>query len=197
VPSHNGKSLGQRAVFLDRDGTINEEVDYLHRVEDLQLIKGAAEGISLLNRDGFKVIVVTNQSGVARGYFQETDVHMIHKEMELRLSRAGASVDGWYYCPHHPDYGTSPYRARCGCRKPETGMIEKACKDFEIDVAASFVIGDSACDIELALSCGARPILVLTGHGKKTYDGLSQVEKKKLYLIASDLYEACRCICGY
>ncbi len=155
----------RRAVFLDRDGTINVEVGYLSKREDLVLIEDAADAIKLLNDAGFLVIVVTNQSGVARGYFTEDDVMAVNDKMLFELNVMGAFVDAIYYCPHHPDFGDEKYGIDCNCRKPNVGMVAKAQDEFEIDIKESFVVGDHKGDIELGKNVGAKTVHVLTGHG--------------------------------
>ena len=188
----------KKAVFLDRDGTINEEVGYLRRMDDLALIEGASSGIRLLNEYGYKVVVITNQSGVARGFFDEIFVRKVHEEMARRLSKSNAYVDRWYYCPHHPTEGRGEYRIECDCRKPSTGMVELAGRELDIVLEESFVVGDSMRDMELAWRVGARPVLVLTGYGKTTLSQMSSEEQKeKPAHIASNIYDACRWICGY
>ncbi len=186
---------GKRAVFLDRDGTINEEVNYLRRLEDLNLIPGVPEGIRLLNEYGFKVVVVTNQSGIAREYFDEDFLAKVHREIEEQLESYGARVDAWYYCPHHPAAGRGGYRRECQCRKPATGMVEEAARELGIDLADSFVVGDSAKDIELALNAGAKPVLVLTGYGQDTLSMLPDGKLRRISYVARDLLDACKWIC--
>jgi D,D-heptose 1,7-bisphosphate phosphatase len=159
-----GNETKRKAVFLDRDGTINEEVGYLAKPEDLALINGTADAIKLLNDAGFAVIVVTNQSGVARGYFTEDDVTKVNDKMLFELNMKGAYVDGIYYCPHHPDFGDG---IDCDCRKPNTGMVKKAVEELGIVIDGSFVVGDHKGDIELGKNVGAKTVLVLTGHGKE------------------------------
>ena len=112
-----------RVVFLDRDGTINEEVEYLYRPEDLRFLPGVPEAIKRLNGAGFKVVVITNQAGVARGYYTEADVERLHSYMNRLLEEKGAHIDGFYYCPHHPEHGIGEYKKDCECRKPKTGMF--------------------------------------------------------------------------
>ncbi len=154
----------KKAVFLDRDGTINVEKDYLYRPDEFAFIPGAVEAIRLLNRAGYLVVVVTNQSGVARGYYDEAAVKRLHEHIEQLLGVAGAHVDAWYHCPHHPD-GREPYNRDCDCRKPLPGMLHQAAVDLAIDLAASWMVGDKAIDIEAGQAAGCRPILVLTGYG--------------------------------
>jgi D-glycero-D-manno-heptose 1,7-bisphosphate phosphatase len=154
----------KQAVFLDRDGTINVEKDYLYRPEEFEFIPGAAEAIRRLNQAGFLVVVITNQSGVARGYYTEQDVHHLHRHIGQLLSLSGAWVDAWYYCPHHPS-GKTPYNLDCGCRKPRTGMLEQAARDLGIDLSRSWMVGDKQVDVEAGIAAGCRPVLVLTGYG--------------------------------
>jgi D-glycero-D-manno-heptose 1,7-bisphosphate phosphatase len=154
-----------RAVFIDRDGTVNEEKEYLHRPEDFRFIPGAPAAIRLLNEAGFLVLVVTNQSGVGRGYYDEAAVRRLHRFMDEELGRHGAKVDAYYFCPHHPRHGTGDYLRECACRKPLPGMLHEAAGDFQIDLTASFIIGDKIADIEAGLAAGCRPLLVRTGYG--------------------------------
>ena len=156
---------GRAAVFLDRDGTINVEKEYLHRPEEFEFVPGAPEAIRLLNDAGFLVIVVTNQSGVARGYYDEAAVHRLHRFVDNELATSGASVDAYYLCPHHPRHGIGPYRTDCACRKPLPGMLIAAAEDLDIDLARSWIIGDKGSDVEAGRAAGCRPILVSTGYG--------------------------------
>jgi D-glycero-D-manno-heptose 1,7-bisphosphate phosphatase len=159
------RQQGGRAVFLDRDGTINEEVSYLSRVEDIRLVPGASEGIKRLARSGFRIVVVTNQSGVARGYFDEERVMEINSALASMLAEQGAPVHGWYFCPHHPDAAVERYRLECHCRKPAPGLIEQAAGEMAIDCQESFMIGDAIRDVEAGIRAGCRSVLVRTGHG--------------------------------
>ncbi len=152
-----------RAVFLDRDGTVNEEVGYLKDLGQLRLIPGAGSAIRRFHEAGLKVVVITNQSGVARGYFTESFVHDAHALLEQMLRKEGATLDGIYYCPHHPTAGNSRYTVKCDCRKPGTGLIDLAAKELNIDVRKSYMVGDKWSDIELGQRAGARSILVKTG----------------------------------
>ncbi len=159
-----GEGTLKRAVFVDRDGTINMEKDYLYRVEDFEFIPGAPQALRLLNEAGFLVVVVTNQSGVARGYFTEEDVDTLHRHIAAELTKTGARVDAWYYCPHHPS-GRGSYSLSCRCRKPLPGMLMEAAHHHHIDLASSFMIGDKLADVEAGIAAGCRTILVRTGYG--------------------------------
>jgi len=176
------------AVFMDRDGTINEEVGYLSRIEELKLIPGAAEAIRLVNHEGMKTVVVTNQSGVARGFFTEEIVRIIHSSLDEMLRREGAFIDRFYYCPHHPTEGNEPYRRACDCRKPAPGMILQAARELDIDLTASYVVGDMLKDLDAGRSVGAKGILVRTGYGNNIV-----ITDKPVY-IAEDLLDAVKWI---
>lgn len=158
-------------VFLDRDGTINKERGYITRVKELSLLPHSAEAIRLLNRLGLKAVVVTDQSGVARGLLTEERLREINGYMERLLREEGARLDGIYYCPHHPLYGNESCRQSCFCRKPNPGMVFRASAYFLIDPKLSYVVGDKEEDIELAIRIGAKSTLVLTGMGRKTLQG--------------------------
>jgi D-glycero-D-manno-heptose 1,7-bisphosphate phosphatase len=147
------------AVFLDRDGTIAEEVGYLNHVSRFRMFPFVASALRRLNEAGCPVIVVTNQSGIARGYFPESLVHEVHQWMMQQLLESGAKVDAIYYCPHAPS-------ENCNCRKPRTGMLERAAREHALDLRRSFVVGDRYADVELALNAHARSILVRTGYGE-------------------------------
>lgn len=154
----------KRAVFLDRDGTINIEKEYLYQIADFEFIPGAPEAIQLLNRAEIMVIVVTNQSGIARGYYTEEDVEILHRHIASELERAGAHVDAWYFCPHHPN-GRGSYALPCDCRKPLPGMLKEASRRYDINLLSSTMIGDKRADIEAGQAAGCRTILVRTGYG--------------------------------
>jgi D-glycero-D-manno-heptose 1,7-bisphosphate phosphatase len=177
-------------VFLDRDGTINEEVGYLNHLDRFLLLPRSGAAIRRLNERGFKTVVITNQSGVARGYFPESLVLQVHQKMKDLLSGEGACLDGIYYCPHHPDAGGSPYRQKCRCRKPGTGLIEKAVEELDLDLSHSYMIGDRGVDIAFGHALGVRGVLVLTGYGKGEWTYLRETWKVKPDHVASDLYEA-------
>ena len=152
-----------RAVFLDRDGTVTEEVGYLTSLDMLKLIRGAGAAIKRLNEAGYKVVLVTNQSGVARGYFPESLVDDAHGLLRRMLMEDGALLDGIYYCPHHPTAGKAKYTIVCDCRKPETGLLARAARDLAIALTRSFMAGDKWSDVELGHRAGMRSILVRTG----------------------------------
>lgn len=173
----------KRAVFLDRDGTINEECSYLFRVQDCRFIPGAIEAIALLNRAGFTVVVVTNQSGIARGYYTEADLEILHDYMDRTMVSAGGKVSGWYYCPHHPDYPVGA--PACDCRKPLPGLLQIAAEDLGIDLGRSWMVGDKIADIEAGYAAGCRSILVRTGYG-----GSEAVSAPRGVTIVADLLAA-------
>jgi D-glycero-D-manno-heptose 1,7-bisphosphate phosphatase len=156
------------AVFVDRDGTLNREVDYLRRVEDLRLLPGTASAVRRLTGAGFAVVVITNQSGVARGLLDAATLDRIHATLERRLAAAGAPLAGVYACPHHPEAGRPPLRRRCRCRKPAAGLVVRAARELRLDVRRSYCVGDGAVDVGLAAATGTRAVLVLTGHGRIT-----------------------------
>ncbi|NVN90337.1 MAG: D-glycero-beta-D-manno-heptose 1,7-bisphosphate 7-phosphatase [Desulfuromonadales bacterium] len=154
----------RRAVFLDRDGTINQEKEYLYRIEEFEFVPGAPEAIRMLNQAGFFVVVVTNQSGVGRGYYTEDDVETLHHHISQELEQYGARVDAWMYCPHHPA-GKGSYSLPCTCRKPQPGMLLEAARRFGLLLEQSVMIGDKSADISAARAAGCRPILVRSGYG--------------------------------
>ena len=159
-----------RVVYLDRDGTINEDIKYLYRPEDLRFIPGSAEAIGRLNAAGYRVVVITNQAGVGRGYYTEEDVKRLHAYMNRRLLERGAHIDAFYYCPHHPEHGVGEYKKICGCRKPKTGLFERSEELFVPDKARSFMVGDKLIDVEAGRNYGVRGILVGTGYGREQKD---------------------------
>jgi histidinol-phosphate phosphatase family protein len=178
--------LASRAVFLDRDGTVNEEVNYLSKPENFRLLPGAALAIRLLKAQGWRVIVISNQSGVARGYYTESDVAAIHERLRADLAQAGTGVDAIYYCPHHPDDA-------CACRKPGTLLFEQAARDCDLDLAASYVVGDKQSDLLPGKRLGCATILVLTGYGRRELALAGQQGCQPDY-IAADLYQAAKWI---
>lgn len=159
-------------VFLDRDGTLNVEVGYIRNLEDLRLIDGAGEAIKRLNQKGIACVLVTNQTGAARGYYPEAHIHALNDRLTKLLKAEGAFLDDVYYCPHLPEGIVAEFSQVCQCRKPERGMVEKALKDHpEYDAERAFVVGDKATDVELAQNCGAKGILVKTGYGEAVIKG--------------------------
>lgn len=179
----------QKAIFLDRDGTINALIPFLVHKEDLQLIEGASEAIRLINSSEYLCIVVTNQPIIARGESTIENLDEIHKRMETLLGKDGSYIDGLYYCPHHPDKGYAgevpELKINCDCRKPKTGMLIQAAKDYNIDLSESIMIGDTTLDIKMAENAGMKSILVLTGEAGKD-------QKYEIHptVIADDLLDA-------
>jgi len=161
-----------RAIFLDRDGTLNEEVGYVNHLERFKLYPWTAEAIRLVNQAGYKAIVLTNQSGVARQYMTEALVEQVHQRLRSELEQQGAYLDAIYYCPHHPAAPDPVYRVACRCHKPKPGLVEQAQRAFELDLSRSFFVGDKYLDVELAHAVGAQGVLVLTGYGLGEYEHL-------------------------
>jgi D-glycero-D-manno-heptose 1,7-bisphosphate phosphatase len=160
--------MSVRAIFIDRDGTINKDIGYVSTPAEMVLYPWSTEALRLINDAGFKAIVLTNQSGIARGLYTESGLARIHRRMTEEMARGGARIDAIYYCPHHPDLGGAPYRLDCECRKPRPGMLVRAVKEHDIDVGRSYVVGDKASDINLASMAGAPGVLVRTGYGAET-----------------------------
>jgi len=156
---------GHPAVFIDRDGTLTEEVGHVNHPGRLRLLPRSAEAVRLLNEAQVKAVLVTNQSGIARGFFTEEVLHAVHAELLNQLKAEGAFLDGLYVCMHHPTEGRLPYRQACDCRKPNPGLLLRAAADLDLDLGASVVVGDKASDLAMARPVGARSILVLTGYG--------------------------------
>lgn len=158
------------AVFLDRDGTINEEVGYLDSIDKLKLFANTVEAIRLINESGMKAVLITNQSGVAKGYFTEEFVRTVHERIQKMLRERGAFIDAFYYCPHHQTEGIGVYLQSCACRKPGAGMLIEASKELDIDLRRSYTVGDMLKDIQMARTVGAKGILVKTGYGINTIE---------------------------
>ena len=180
---------GIAAVFFDRDGTINEEAGYIGSLRDLHIYPNAVEAVRMVNDAGMKAVVITNQSGVARGLIEEDFLSEIHGQIRDHLAKQGAVIDGFYYCPHHPTAGSEPYRQQCSCRKPEPGMLIRAAEDHGIDLSISYVIGDHASDIQAAKRVSAKGILVKTGHGLEHLNGDAEPD-----YTAEDVLDAVRWI---
>jgi D-glycero-D-manno-heptose 1,7-bisphosphate phosphatase len=153
-------------VFLDRDGTLVEEAGYLDRLERLVFFPYTVDAVRALNVAGFAVVVVTNQAGIARGIVREAFIGEAHEHISRRLAAGGAHVDGYYYCPHHPDASIEAFRKQCDCRKPGTGMFTQAAKELDLDLSSSFAVGDRWHDLQAGHAVGARTILVRTGYGR-------------------------------
>jgi D-glycero-D-manno-heptose 1,7-bisphosphate phosphatase len=176
--------MGSRpAVFLDRDGTLNELVGFVNHQDAFRLYPWAAEAVRLVNRSGYLAVLVTNQSGVARGFFKEDLVGIVHARLEEMLHEAGARLDGVYYCPHG-------HSGTCTCRKPQPGMLLRAEKELDIDLSRSYVVGDSYADMELAWNAGARAIFVLTGYGRGAYEHHRKQWARLPDVVAPNLFAA-------
>lgn len=188
----------EKVIFLDRDGTINEEVNYLYRPEDFVFVPGAPEALAMLKKAGFKLVVVTNQAGVARGYYTEKEVENLHRYINERLKEYGGEIDAFFYCPHHPEHGIGKYKVKCSCRKPETGMLQAAEKLFEVDKEHSYMIGDKLADTIAGHRFGIKSILVGTGYGKeiKRQQTEQQKEVSEYDVYAETLMDASRYILG-
>lgn len=179
------------AFFLDRDGVIVEEVHYLSEPSQLSLIPGSAEAIAHLNRHGIPVIVVTNQSGIARGYYAPSRVNETHDRLSSLLEVHNAHIDRYYYCPHHPTEGSAPYLGNCHCRKPRPGMLLKAAAEMGLDLSHSYMVGDRLSDLEAGVNAGCRAVLVRTGYGRAVSSTLNGDELTKIF-VADNLLEAVR-----
>lgn len=182
------------AVFLDRDGTLTVEGGYINHPSRLHLMENTAAGIKLLNENGLLAVVTTNQAGVARGYFTEDLIHVVHNHMKDLLAEKGAQVDAIYYCPHHPREGGPGYQLDCNCRKPKPGMIEQACKDLPVDLEHSYMVGDKISDSEFGHRLGIRTVMVMTGYGRGEYEYQRQDWKDQPDYLAEDLLDAAQWI---
>lgn len=186
--------MKQPAVFIDRDGTLSEEVGYLNHPSRFSLFAYSSAAIKLLNDNGWLAIVVTNQAGVARGYFSEDIIHEIHDRLTREMEHDGASLDAIYYCAHHPSVGEPPYRMECDCRKPKAGLIRRASSDFEIDLAASWMIGDRYSDIELARNAGLHSAFVLSGYGRGEWEYQRTKWEHQPDMVCENLFQAVKSI---
>lgn len=180
---------GIPAVFVDRDGTLIREVGYLNCLQQIEVLLRVPEAIQLLHQHGLRVAVITNQSGVARGFLREDELGRIHQELERQLARRGAFLDGIYYCPHHPTEGIDVYRVSCECRKPNVGLAKRAVAELNLDLRRSYVVGDQSIDMELAARIGAKGILI----SNEKAEGRPQEAETK-FLVAKDLWEAAQWI---
>jgi D-glycero-D-manno-heptose 1,7-bisphosphate phosphatase len=178
------------AVFLDRDGTINEQMGYINHISRFIMLPRAAAAIRLLNEQGVPVVVISNQSGLARGYFPEILLEEVHVKMTKELAKAGAHVDGIYVCPHHPEAKEERFRLACNCRKPKPGLFLQAAAALDLDLAHSYVVGDRWSDLKAAAAVQAKGILVLTGYGRGDHDYIGPGQKVQPTYVAEDLYAA-------
>jgi D-glycero-D-manno-heptose 1,7-bisphosphate phosphatase len=176
----------QKAVFMDRDGTVSEEIGYMYDAGLYKPFSYSGPAIRRINDSGMKAVLITNQSGIGRGYFDDAMVHKVHDILRAELARHSAKLDGIYYCPHVPDAG-------CDCRKPLPGLLRRAQKDLDLNLAGSYVIGDKYLDIETARAVGAKGILVLTGYGREEYQS-HKADAQQPDLVAENLAEAVEAI---
>lgn len=186
----------ERVIFLDRDGTLNEEVNYLYRKEDLKILDGVPEALRMFRDQGYRIVVITNQAGVARGYYKEEDVQALHAYMNELLRAQGAEIDAFFYCPHHPEHGVGEYKKVCCCRKPEIGMFQQAEKLFAVDKNSSWMIGDKLIDVRAGRNYGVRTVLVGTGYGKAEHENALAGEELPYDIYAETLKDAARAILG-
>ena len=182
--------VARPAVFIDRDGTLTEEVGYVNHPRRIRLLPRSAEAIRRLNAAGVAAVVATNQAGVARGYFSADVLKTANDEMLRQLKEAGARIDGLYVCTHHPTEGAPPYRTECECRKPKPGMLERAARELGLDVAASAMIGDKPSDLDCGRAVGASAVLVLTGYGLGDWEYRRQLFRVPPDHVAEDLLDA-------
>ena len=182
------------AIFMDRDGTINEQMGYINHPSRFVLLPGVIEAVRLLNENNFLTIVVSNQSGVARGYFPIDLVDKVHASLRASLKEKGARIDGIFFCPHYPRGVVERYTSECDCRKPATGLIDQARDAFDIDMSSSYVVGDRYTDIELARRSNLKGILVETGYGRGEIEYIIPHKPVKPIYIARDLLDAVRWI---
>ena len=178
------------AVFIDRDGTINEQMGYINHLSRFVLLPGVDEAVRLLNKNNFLVIITTNQSGVARGYFPIDLVYEVHALLESSLKEKDAIIDGIFFCPHHPSAVVPEYRTDCDCRKPKTGLIKQALESFDIDMSDSYVIGDRYLDVEFAHRSNLKSIMVKTGYGLGDIEYILPNKPLRPLHIAKDLLHA-------
>lgn len=178
------------AVFFDRDGTLNEDPGYLGEPEKLKLYPGAGKALSSLKQSGYKLIVISNQSGIARGLITEEMVKSVNVRLNELLSKDNGSIDAFYYCPFHPDFSTAE---ECSCRKPSPELVFKAARDYIIDLSKSYFVGDTVSDIECGINAGCKTILVKTGYGAEAFSIL-QKQNKFPSFVAENIIEACNFI---
>ncbi len=184
------------AVFLDRDGTINEQMGYINHISRFILLPNVGQAIKQLNDHHIPVVVVTNQSGLARGYFPASLIVEVHEKMEQQLAEAGANLDGIYICPHHPEAKEEQYRQTCNCRKPKTGLLEQAAEELNLDLSRSFMVGDRWSDLKCGVRAGATSILVRTGYGRGDEQFIGPDQEIQPAMTADDLVAAVDWIIG-
>lgn len=178
-------SVKYKAAFIDRDGVINEERNYVHRIEDFVLLPGSVKALALLRDAGYRLIVVTNQAGIARGYYDVAAMNRLHDYLCARLEEEEVKLDAIYFCPHHPEGIAKGFNVKCDCRKPAPGMLLQAAQDFNVDLATSVLIGDKASDIEAGKRAGVGlTIIVESGHK------IDSADRLEADLVKSDLLEA-------
>ncbi len=180
----------EKVIFLDRDGTLNVEVNYLHRKEDLVLLPGVPEALKAFKDQGYKLVVITNQAGVARGYYTEDDVKELHRYMNELLAGQGAGIDAFYYCPHHPEHGIGKYKIRATAASRKPACLKWRNRILTVDKASSWMIGDKLIDIEAGRNYGVRTVLVGTGYGAGVHDEQKKKGDFPYDLYADDLLEA-------
>lgn len=184
-----------KAIFMDRDGTVSHEVGYINHITRLRPYSYSADAVKLVNNSDFLAILITNQAGVARGYFEEEMVKKVHNLLQEKMEEsANSQFDDIFYCPHHPEVGKPPYKQNCNCRKPKPGMILEAAKKHHIDLTKSYMIGDKISDVEMAIKNGLKGILVLSGYGRGEFEFQSNTWKVKPDHIAENLLEAVKWI---
>jgi len=190
---HLNRNEARRAVFFDRDGTLIQEAGFLKSLSEIVILPGAFAAVRSVNQAGMRVIVVTNQSGIARGYLSEGDLDEIHRRIRELFERERARIDAFYHCPHLPQGPVGEYSIRCDCRKPEPGLLIRASREWKLDLSESFVVGDSLRDIEAGRRAGCRTALVLTGYGSTEVEKLKSLpEASTPDCLASDILGAVR-----
>jgi len=178
------------AIFLDRDGTLSNEVGYVNHISRFQLLPYAVAAVRAINRSGRLAVLATNQAGVARGYFPEALVHEVHASLARDMQAGGARLDAIYACLHHPSVGQPPYRQDCDCRKPKPGLLRRAERELGADLPRSWVIGDRVSDLELAWAAGARAALVRTGYGRGELEYMAPGWKRQPEIVADHVFDA-------
>lgn len=184
-----------KAIFLDRDGTINEEMGYINHISRFKIFPFTFDAIKLLKECGYKIIVITNQAGLARGYFSEEVLQSVHDKLMDEAQKTGAGIDKIYYCPHLPGAAVKKYDRDCSCRKPKTGMLEKARDELNIDLSRSVMIGDRYKDMQFGWKVGLKTVLVLSGYGKGEYTHQREQWEREPDMVAENLLEAAQEIC--